>query len=224
MALLTAMILAAGRGERMRPLTDTTPKPLLVAGNNRLIEWQINGLVKAGVQRIVINHAWLGEQFKTVLGNGDRYGCELIYSPESTALETAGGIARALPFLGNMPFIVVSGDIYTDFDYQTLPHDLNDNVAHLILVDNPSYNPHGDMSLVNGFVDTNTHGIKLTYANIGVFSPLPFKALSTNVKHKLFPWLYDQGSISGEHSSAIWHNVGTPQQLLELASSLRKHT
>lgn len=213
------MILAAGRGERMRPLTDSTPKPLLKAGGKRLIEWQIEGLVKAGVQRIVINHAWLGDAFAVTLGKGERYGCELTYSAETNALETAGGIAHALPLLGDTPFIVVSGDIYTDFNYQTLPDDLNGHIAHLVLVNNPEYNPSGDMGLKDGLIQVQASD-KLTYANIGVFSAEPFRALNPNTKHKLFPWLYDQGNISGEHSSAAWHNVGTPQQLNELNAVL----
>jgi N-acetyl-alpha-D-muramate 1-phosphate uridylyltransferase len=219
MTVHTAMILAAGRGERMRPLTDSTPKPLLKAGGKRLIEWQIEGLVTAGVQRIVINHAWLGDAFGAALGNGERYGCELIYSPETSALETAGGIAHALPQLGNAPFIVVSGDIYTDFKYQTLPNDLNGNIAHLVLVNNPEYNPSGDMGLMDGLIHVLADR-KLTYANIGVFSAAPFQALNPNAKQKLFPWLYEQGNISGEYSTATWHNVGTPQQLNELNTAL----
>jgi N-acetyl-alpha-D-muramate 1-phosphate uridylyltransferase len=219
MSLHTAMILAAGRGERMRPLTDSCPKPLLKAGGKRLIEWQIEGLVKAGIRRIVINHAWLGEQFEIALGNGKRYDCELIYSAEPTALETAGGIAYALPLLGSAPFLVVSGDIYTNFNFKALPHDLNGNIAHLVLVNNPSYNPNGDMGLANGLIQVQDEH-KLTYANIGVFSPALFQTLDPHTKHKLFPWLYGQGSISGELSTAIWHNVGTPQQLFELGSSL----
>jgi N-acetyl-alpha-D-muramate 1-phosphate uridylyltransferase len=223
--LRTAMILAAGRGERMRPLTDTTPKPLLMAGDKRLIEWQIEGLVKAGIQRIVINHAWLGEQFEQVLGGGmgqtTRFGCELVYSPEITALETAGGIAKALPVLGDAPFIVVSGDIHTNYDYTRLPTKLGTHAAHLVLVPNPSYNPNGDMALEHGLIAphaTNKH----TYANIGVFSPAIFKSFNPTVKHKLFPWLYAQGSISGELFAGEWHNVGTSQQLAYLDASLTK--
>jgi MurNAc alpha-1-phosphate uridylyltransferase len=215
----TAMILAAGRGERMRPLTDLTPKPLLQAGGKRLIEWQIHALVKAGVQRIVINHAWLGDQFATALGNGARYGCELVYSAEKTALETAGGIAKALPWLGQQPFIVVSGDIYTDFDYARLPRSLNGAAAHLVLVANPPYNPNGDMGL-NLAKIAPLAKVKHTYANIGVFEPAMFKALSPDVKHKLFPWLYAQGPLSGELSAAVWHNVGTPEQLYLLDAAL----
>jgi N-acetyl-alpha-D-muramate 1-phosphate uridylyltransferase len=218
--LRTAMILAAGRGERMRPLTDTTPKPLLIAGGKRLIEWQIEGLVKAGVQRIVINHAWLGEQFEAALGNGKRYGCELLYSPEATALETAGGIAKALPLLGDAPFIVVSGDIHTHYDYTCLPTDLGTHAAHLVLVPNPSYNPNGDMGLASGLITPQAIN-KHTYANIGVFSPAIFKSLDPTVKHKLFPWLYAQGSIGGELFAGEWHNVGTSQQLVALDGALK---
>jgi N-acetyl-alpha-D-muramate 1-phosphate uridylyltransferase len=221
----TAMILAAGRGERMRPLTDTTPKPLLMAGGKRLIEWQIEGLVKAGIQRIVINHAWLGEQFEQILAGGmgqtTRFGCELVYSPEITALETAGGIAKALPLLGGTPFIVVSGDIHTNYDYTRLPTDLGTHAAHLVLVPNPSYNPNGDMALDQGFIAPQATN-KQTYANIGVFSPAIFKSLDPTVKHKLFPWLYVQGSISGELFAGEWHNVGTPQQLMDLDATLNR--
>ncbi len=216
----TAMILAAGRGERMRPLTDTTPKPLLVAGGQRLIEHQITALVSAGVRRIVVNHAWLGEQFEKTLGRGERYGCELLYSPENPALETAGGIARALPLLGEAPVIVVSGDIYSDFNYATLPTALGDAAAHVVLVNNPVYHPSGDMGLVGGVIDPHA-SLKLTYANIGVFNPHIFKQLNPNAKQKLFPWLYAQGTIKGEHSVAVWHNVGTPQQLADLSELLR---
>jgi MurNAc alpha-1-phosphate uridylyltransferase len=217
------MILAAGRGERMRPLTDSTPKPLLMAGGKRLIEWQIEGLVKAGVQRIVINHAWLGEQFEQVLGGGMgqnmRFGCELLYSPETSALDTAGGIAKALPLLGDAPFIVVSGDIHSNYDYTNLPINLGAHAAHLVLVDNPTYNPNGDMGLEHGLISPQALS-KYTYANIGIFSPTVFKSLDPTVKHKLFPWLYDQGNISGELFTGDWHNVGTPQQLAELDAVL----
>jgi N-acetyl-alpha-D-muramate 1-phosphate uridylyltransferase len=219
MTIRTAMILAAGRGERMRPLTDATPKPLLMAGGKRLIEWQIENLVRAGVARIVINHAWLGEQFEQTLGTGARFGCELLYSPETQALETAGGIAHALPLLGHQPFIVVSGDIYTDYDYRQLPSALNGAAAHLVLVDNPTYHRAGDMAWVNGWIDPAASD-KLTYANIGVFEPQIFQTLNPNVKQKLFPWLYAQGKLSGEHSHAVWHNVGTAQQLADLNLAL----
>ncbi len=224
-SLRTAMILAAGRGERMRPLTDTTPKPLLMAGDKRLIEWQIEGLVKAGVQRIVINHAWLGKQFEQALGGGigqnTRFGCELLYSPETVALETAGGIAKALPMLGDAPFIVVSGDIHSSYDYRNLPTNLGSHAAYLVLVTNPTYNSNGDMGLEHGLIAPQAIN-KYTYANIGVFSPNIFKSLDPTIKHKVFPWLYAQGSISGELFMGEWHNVGTPQQLAELNAVLNQ--
>ncbi len=214
--LNTAMILAAGRGERMRPLTDATPKPLLMAGKQRLIEWQITALVRAGVQRIVINHAWHGEQFLAQLGDGSRYGCKLLYSPENPALETAGGIAQALHTFdlihSTTPLIVVSGDIYSDYDYRQLPTALGSHAAHLVLVDNPPYNPNGDMSLAHGMIAAaGTH--TLTYGNIGVFRPSLFAQLPRQTPYKLFPWLYGCGSISGELYNGQWHNVGTPAQL-----------
>ncbi len=218
------MILAAGRGERMRPLTDATPKPLLMAGSKRLIEWQIASLVHAGVQRIVINHAWLGSQFQTALGDGARYGCTLLYSAESPALETAGGIARALPLLGDTPFIVVSGDIYTDFNYACLQTHATTDSAHLVLVTNPDYNANGDMGLENGGIAPQSEQ-KFTYANIGVFHPEIFKKLDPQQAKKLFPWLYAQsasGALTGELFHGAWHNVGTPQQLATLNHFLSK--
>jgi N-acetyl-alpha-D-muramate 1-phosphate uridylyltransferase len=215
------MILAAGRGERMRPLTDTMPKPLLMAGNKRLIEWQIESLVRAGVQRIVINHAWQGAQFEMLLGRGHRYGCELVYSPETRALETAGGIANALPLLGDACFIVVSGDIYTHFDYTRLATHAENLSAHLILVPNPDYHLQGDMGLDAGLiVHGMPHQFTYTYANIGVFNPALFKSLDPTEPKKLFPWLYRQGALTGELFQGTWHNVGTPQQLHALHSSL----
>jgi N-acetyl-alpha-D-muramate 1-phosphate uridylyltransferase len=223
--LNTAMILAAGRGERMRPLTDMTPKPLLQAGANRLIEWQISSLVRAGIERIVINHAWLGEQFASILGDGSRYGCELRYSAEQPALETAGGIAKAVhtvDWLANSAaFIVVSGDIYSEYDYRLLPRDLGGHAAHVVLVNNPPYNAAGDMCLDAG----NVHpalgtGLRLTYGNIGVFNSAIFAGLPFNQACKLFPWLYAQGPISGEHYAGTWHNVGTPEQLRDLSQLL----
>ncbi|HVG04365.1 MAG TPA: sugar phosphate nucleotidyltransferase, partial [Burkholderiaceae bacterium] len=174
-----ALILAAGRGERMRPLTDAVPKPLLRAGGKRLIEWQIESLVRAGVHQIVINVAHLPDQFPAALGDGQRYGAALQYSREGDsaddALESLGGIVRALPWLGNAPFIVTSGDIVTDFPYQSLlrPSDAQrrgDTNAHLVLVANPPFHLRGDMGLVDERIDPDATP-RMTYANIGVFSP-----------------------------------------------------
>ena len=226
-----AMILAAGRGERMRPLTDHTPKPLLMVGGKPLIAWQIERLVAAGIRHIVINHAWLGEQFAVTLGDGERLGCTLYYSAETTALETAGGIIQALPMLHdslnaqqNTPFIVVSGDIYTEFDYASL-HAVaakmqeTQSLAHLVMVENPPYNLRGDMVF-----GEDADQKRWTYGNIAVFSPQLFLGLPAQ-KLKLFPWLYEAcgsndatiaGRISGEIYTGIWENVGTPSQLQNL--------
>lgn len=146
---MKAMILAAGRGERLRPLTDNTPKPLIYAGNKRLIEYLIEALVKAGFTELVINYAHLGEQFPEALGDGTKYGAKIQYSPElAGGLETAGGIINALPLLGDEPFLVVNGDIWTDFDFTTLRHfKLADSMqCHLLLVSNPPHNSDGDFA------------------------------------------------------------------------------
>ena len=222
--MLHAMILAAGRGERLRPLTDTKPKPLLMAGGRPLIEWQIEKLAAAGFGNIVVNHAHLGELIETTLGDGRRFGVRIRYSPENPALETAGGIARALPLLGRGPFAVVSGDIHADFDYARLEEPLarigGDPAAcaaHLVLVDNPPWHPDGDMGLAGGYV--RREGPKLTYGNIGVFHPALFRDIVPGTWLKLFPWAYDlveEGRVSGEHFRGAWDNVGTLDQLAAL--------
>lgn len=222
----TALVLAAGRGERMRPLTDATPKPLLAAGGRRLIEWQIEALARAGVQLLVINTAHLPEQFERTLGGGERWGVHIVYSRESDraegALETLGGVARALPLLGDAPFIVVSGDVVSNYDYLRLAA-AADAVAqeridgHLVLVSNPPFHPRGDMGLVDGLIAPDAEP-RYTYANIGLFAPRLFAGVEA-VRAKLFPWLYDAaraGRISGELHCGRWHNVGTPAELGEL--------
>jgi N-acetyl-alpha-D-muramate 1-phosphate uridylyltransferase len=228
---MRALILAAGRGERMRPLSDTTAKPLLHAGGRRLIEWQIEALVRAGVREIVINTAHLAQQIEQALGDGSRYGTRLAYSREGEraedALETLGGIVKALPLLGATPFIAVSGDIVTDFDYRFLAAPLAAVArgladAHLVLVDNPPFHPHGDMGLRDGRVTRRRPF--LTYANIAIFSPALFAGL-TPERARLFPWLYafaDTGRISGEHFRGRWHNVGTPAELAALDADLMR--
>jgi MurNAc alpha-1-phosphate uridylyltransferase len=230
---LKALIFAAGRGERMRPLSDVTPKPLLEAGGKRLIEWQIEALVRAGFRELVINTAHLASQIESALGDGARYGARIAWSHEGDtaddALETLGGIVRALPLLspdGARPFVAVSGDIVTDYDYRRLlPYaqaiELGVADAHLVLVDNPPSHPSGDMGLAQGRI--NLHPPLLTYGNIGVFAPRLFAGESP-VKKKLFPWLYraaERGRVSGEHYTGRWHNVGTPQQLAALDALLR---
>jgi len=226
---MRALILAAGRGERMRPLTDTVPKPLLMAGGRRLIEWQIEALARAGIREIVINLAHLPDQFD-VLGDGRRYGVDLAYSREGgraeDALETLGGIVRALPLLGEAPFVVVSGDIVTAFDYAVLAGRARrlaagEAEAHLVLVDNPPFHARGDMGLVDGLIAPDAP-VRKTYANIAVFAPRLFAGL-VPTRARLFPWLYGAaraGRVSGEHYAGRWNNVGTPAELAHLDAEL----
>lgn len=227
---MNALIFAAGRGERMRPLSDTTAKPLLMAGGRRLIEWQIAALVRAGATRIVINTAHLAAQIEDTLGDGGRYGVQLVYSREGEraedALETLGGLVHARALLGAAPLIVVGGDIVTDFDYARLlarvaPLARGELDAHLVLVDNPPFHPRGDMALAHGRIALD--GARLTYASIGVFTPRLFFGLPA-ARAKLFPWLYTHaaaGRVSGEHYRGRWTNVGTPQELAQLDRELR---
>lgn len=225
---LTAMILAAGRGERMRPLTDHTPKPLLQAGGKPLIVWQIEKLARAGFSRIVINHAHLGDQIERVLGDGQALGVTISYSIEApTALETAGGIAKALPLLGNAPFAVVNGDVYCEFDYARLAQLTasmpQNDLAYLILVDNPEHNPNGDFAL-NGQRLGET-GPRYTFSGIGVYRPALFAAVPSGQPAKLAPLLRTaiaSGQVGGEHSSAYWLDVGTPQRLQQLDNRLKE--
>ncbi len=227
-----ALILAAGRGERMRPLTDSTPKPLLLAGGKRLIERQIESLARAGIVNLVINTAHLPAQIEAALGNGQALGVSIEYSREGDraelALETLGGIVRALPRLSAEPFVVVSADIVTDFDYGRLGEAADAIrsgavLAHLVLVDNPAFHPAGDMALLNGRIAPD--GVpRLTYANIGVFSPALFAEVAPG-RAKLFPWLYTfarASRVSGEHFRGSWHNVGTPAELAELDAELSR--
>jgi MurNAc alpha-1-phosphate uridylyltransferase len=224
-----ALIFAAGRGERMRPLSDHTPKPLLRAGGRRLIEWQIAALASAGVREIVINTAHLAAQFESALGNGRALGVRIAWSREgeqaADALETLGGIIAALPLLGDAPFIAVSGDIVCDFDYRPLAArtaGIADGAldGHLVLVDNPPFNPRGDMGLAADRVTTAPP--HLTYANIALLSPRLFAGEAPG-RRKLFPWLFravEAGRISGERFAGRWHNVGTPEELARLDADL----
>jgi MurNAc alpha-1-phosphate uridylyltransferase len=219
-----AIILAAGRGERLRPLTDHVPKPLLPVGGRPLIEWQIERLARAGFCDLVINHAHLGAQIEAALGDGRRFGARIRYSPEAPALETAGGIVQALPLLADAPFLVVSGDIHTEFDFTSLVARIDAlarapeaQAAHLVLVDNPPWHAAGDMGLAGGRI--TRQGARLTYGNIAVFHPALFEGIAPNTWLKLFPWLYqfvDAGRVSGEHYRGPWDNVGTAEQLATL--------
>jgi MurNAc alpha-1-phosphate uridylyltransferase len=215
----------------MRPLTDSVPKPLLVAGGRCLIEWQIGALAATGIREIVINTAHLHDQFETVLGSGERLGVSIAYSREGEraddALETLGGIVHALPRLGDAPFVVVSGDIVTDFDYAVLRPRAEalargEADAHLVLVDNPAFHVRGDMGLVQGRIAPEASE-RLTYANIGVFAPRLFAGLAPE-RARLFPWLYTAaraGRVTGEHFAGHWHNVGTPRELERLDAELQ---
>ncbi len=214
---MKAMILAAGRGERMRPLTDTTPKPLLTVAGKALIEYHIEALVKAGITEWVINHAYLGEQIEQYLGDGARYGGSISYSPETTALETAGGIKQALPLLGDEAFVVVNADVWTDYDFNHL-HDIRVEKAHLVLVGNPTHNPAGDFLLQGGQVQAEGAGERLTFAGISVVHPSLFDGFDDTVLALKVPLLQAmaEGAVSGEYYAGRWVDVGTPPRLAQL--------
>jgi len=232
---MISMILAAGRGERMRPLTDHTPKPLLTAGGKPLIVWHIERLAHAGITDLVINHAHLGEQIENALGDGSRHGVRIRYSREHpSALETAGGIAHALHLLGDEPFAVVNGDIWCEYDFARLPGrvaalESSKDVAHLVLVNNPPQHPGGDFHLLEGRLlpdnDRRPAGdASLTFSGIGVYKPALFAHLDRNAAAPLAPLLREQialGRISGEHYAGKWADVGTPQRLEQLDKELR---
>lgn len=208
------MILAAGRGERMRPLTDTTPKPLLRIGGQTLIERHVHALARSGITELVINHAYLGEQIVQALGDGDAYGVHICYSPETGgSLETGGGIMNALPLLGEEPFLTVNGDIWTDFPFDSLPPQI-DGLAHLVMVDNPDNHPQGDFSLSQGRLSQQGPAM-LTFSGIGVYRPELFTGCSPGA-FPLGPLLrtaMDAGHVSGEHYQGSWFDVGTPERL-----------
>lgn len=230
-----AMIFAAGRGERMRPLTDHTPKPLLKVADTPLIVHQIHALQKAGIKQIVINHAWLGNQIEETLGDGSAYGVTLHYSAEGSALETAGGIVQALPLLKslskNSVFLAVSGDIYSDYDYSSL-HDKALELAskekpcmYLVMVQNPSFHPNGDFVLSQGLLKPLDFlgGEALTFGNIGLYDMRQFSDLPTGQKIPMSPYYHQSiadGSAFGECFKGVWENVGTPEQLARLNASL----
>lgn len=234
---MKAMIFAAGRGERMRPLTDNCPKPLLEVRGRPLIVWQILNLVKADITEIVINHAHLGHMIEDAIGDGSQYGAKISYSPEKVALETAGGIAQARTLLGESPFVAVSGDIYCPhFDYTQVKTVLEDNdpwgnplpldkrdVAWLYLVKNPPYHPDGDFGL-NSFSITNEAETRYTFGNIGVYRPQMFDSITAGERIPLGPLLREyaaRGQIGGEIYQGLWHNVGTIDQLEALNAPVK---
>ncbi len=227
---MKAFILAAGRGERMRPLTDCTPKPLLFAGGKPLIVWHLERLAAAGFREVIINHAHLGEQIERSLGDGRQFGLSIRYSPEPPgALETAGGITQALPLLGAAPFLVVNGDIWCDWDFARAherAQTLTGGHAHLVFVDNPPQHAGGDFCLDGDMVRlaSTAAGRTLTYAGTGIFTPEFFAGVPSGSIMKLRPLLdsaIPQGRVSGEHHRGKWVDVGTPQRLADLDRELR---
>jgi N-acetyl-alpha-D-muramate 1-phosphate uridylyltransferase len=225
------MLLAAGRGERMRPLTDHTPKPLLQAGGKALIVWHIEKLVRAGIIELVINHAHLGAQIEAALDDGSQFGAHIQYSPETHALETAGGIAHALPLLGSAPFAVINSDIWCDYDYARLnEHALKNDVAHLVLVDNPPHHPDGDFHLMKGRIiptAATSPATLLTFSGIGIYQPSMFSHIPRGGIAPLAPLLRAQialNKVSAEHHQGLWMDIGTPLRLAELDLFLQSDT
>jgi MurNAc alpha-1-phosphate uridylyltransferase len=219
----TAMLLAAGRGERMRPFTDTHPKPLAKLVGKPLIQHHVERLAAAGIERIVINLAWLGSQIRDTLGDGGRFGVQLLYSDEGpTALETGGGIFQALPLLGRDPFWVVSADLWTDFAFTQAERRLApSDLAHLVMVENPIFNVQGDFSLHNGRI-SETLGVRLTYASLALFRPELFRGCVPG-RYSVVPLLRTairQGCVSGELYSSCWFNIGTTAQLQGVEADL----
>lgn len=230
---MKAMILAAGRGERMRPLTDHLPKPLLRAGGEPLIGWHLRRLHAAGIYEIVINHAWLGQRIEDELGDGSAYGVRLAYSPEGAqGLETAGGIATALPLLGDAPFLVINGDVLTDIDFQAAiaqGEKLNEQhcLAHLYLVHNPEHNPLGDFALTDsGSLKSNpSQGRAGTFSGIGIYHPALFRDTPRHTPAKLAPLLraaMARGQVSGQWHDGLWLDVGTPERLAQADEWVRR--
>ncbi|WP_350283320.1 N-acetylmuramate alpha-1-phosphate uridylyltransferase MurU [Nitrosomonas sp.] len=234
------MILAAGKGERMRPLTDTCPKPLLRAGGKMLIEYHLEKLAHAGFTNVVINHAYLGNMIETALQDGKHYGIHIHYSPESLVLETAGGIANALPLLTNsdknQPFAVINADIFCDMDFsilqplmQQMQSNLGKTLAHLILVDNPPHHPEGDFFLhgdTGELVESARPNCqKLTFSGIGIYHPALFADVPPNQAVKLAPLLRQAISAekaTGSHSPGVWLDIGTPERLQQLDIRLNR--
>ncbi|MCU7921358.1 MAG: nucleotidyltransferase family protein [Candidatus Thiodiazotropha sp. (ex Dulcina madagascariensis)] len=218
---MKAMILAAGRGERMRPLTDMLPKSLLPVAGKPLIVHHIERLVAAGIRQLVINHSHLGEMIEAQLGAGGAWGVDIRYSPERTALETGGGILRALPLLGEKPFLAINGDVWSDIDYGSLRLSEGD-MAHLVLVPNPVHHRQGDFLLRQGRI-AQGEGDRLTFSGVGVYHPRLFESCKPGV-FPLAPLLRQaigQGLVSGECFTGLWMDVGTPQRLAQLEQQVR---
>lgn len=225
---MKAMLLAAGRGERMRPLSDHVPKPLLLVAGKPLIVWHLERLAMSGVRDVVINHAHLGAQIEAALGDGTAFGLDIAYSPEpSGALETAGGVANALRLLGEEPFLLISSDIYADCDYRSLINAAarldQDTLAMLWMVTNPPYHPAGDFVLADGYLRTEGE-TKLTYANLGIYRPEFFAGVEPGTRLPMLPLLQRAiaaRAVKGIPFNGLWDNVGTPEQLHALDRLLR---
>lgn len=222
---MRAMILAAGRGERMRPLTDSTPKPLLKVNGQYLIEYHIKSLAAAGISEIVINLAYLGSQIRSTIGDGHQYNVSIQYSDEGQALETGGGIFKALPLLGNKPFVVVNGDVWTDYAFPGL---LNQSVGlvHLVMVPNPPQHPDGDFTLQDEFLVNRKGKTASTFSGIGIYHPKLFAACEPG-KFPLAPLLIkamDEQLATGELYSGQWYDIGTPERLQQLELKLAGQT
>lgn len=228
---MKAMILAAGRGERMRPLTDRLPKPLLPVAGRPLIHWLLERLAKGGVTDVVINVCHLGDLIERALGDGAVFGLRIAYSREREALETAGGIAAALPLLGESPFLAVNADIYTDFDFSRLRRQAQalvpaGRLAHLVLVPNPPHHPRGDFALDAGTVVAGA-APRFTFSGIGVYHPLLFGSVPRGAKARLAALLQEpiaQRRVGGEMHRGCWVDVGTPERLAELERRLAEGT
>ncbi|HEV7631602.1 MAG TPA: nucleotidyltransferase family protein [Steroidobacteraceae bacterium] len=218
---MKAMLLAAGRGERMRPLTDHTPKPLLRVGDRTLIDWHLRKLARAGIREVVINLSWLGDQIRAELGRGGDYGLDIVYSQEpSPPLETGGGLFHALPLLGSDPFLLVNGDVFTDIDFAALAIE-PELLAQLVLVPNPPHHPAGDFLLHAGRISEQA-GESLTYSGIGVLRPELFAGCNPG-RFPLLPLLQRAraaGRLGGQKHAGTWLDVGTPERLAELNATL----
>jgi len=219
---MKAMVLAAGRGERLRPLTDSVPKPLVQVGGKPLIAWHLAALARAGIREVVINLSWLGEQLRAALGDGGGFGVTIRYSEEGPVpLETGGGIFRALPLLGAEPFLLVNGDIWTDLPFETLslaPAAL----AHLVLVPNPPQHPHGDFGLDPGGIVVNRDSDRFTYCGVGLYRPEFFHGCEPG-RFPLLPLLnraIAARQLHGELYRGRWSDVGTPARLAALNAEL----
>ena len=222
---MKAMILAAGRGERMRPLTDHIPKPLLEVAGKPLIIWHLEKLAKANFEEVIINHAHLGGMIEAYVGDGSRWNLKVTYSREGSPLETAGGIKKALPLIGDQPFLVVNADIYTDFNFATIKNrNLNDCKGHLVMVKNPKQHPDGDFFLQNNQIELEGKE-RLTFSGIAIYQPKIFEDINIEPVAKLAPILkklIGAKCISGEAYQGLWFDIGTPERLNEVNLFLKE--